>query len=195
MKTFAFLNHIDRIWIELTGLNITVAVILIGMAIAFAIWYYHDTVPPVAGWKKWILVTMRATALAVLLIGLARPILYAISTAIKRSTMAVLIDTSASMNQKNDPQRKRDALVALAKIRSAIEKNSIFFGFDSHLRDLEDDKPSFTGTGTDILTALREAGNKHDISSIVLISDGRWNLGRILPDQAFRSLFQCIQLL
>lgn len=170
-------NHIDKLNLDLLGLNFPVLVILIVAALAFAVWYYHDTVPPLAGWKKWILVTLRASALALLFIGFAEPVLEVISTVAKKSRVAVLIDTSSSMNQKNDPMRKKDAIEVMNKIRSYLGKDCIFFGFDSLLRSFEQSVPEFNGSGTDLLNAIIEAKNKQDVSSIILISDGRWNLG------------------
>ncbi|MFC1490853.1 hypothetical protein ACFL6K_06550, partial [Candidatus Latescibacterota bacterium] len=63
------------------------------------------------------------------------------------------------------------------KIRASHSDDVLFFGFDSTLHPLEQPEPEFDGAGTDILNAVIEAKNTDGISSILLVSDGRWNLG------------------
>jgi len=170
-------NHIDRLNLNLMGLSFPVIFFLVLVAIAFAVWYYRNTVPPVTGWKKCVLITLRSTALALLLIGLAEPVVNVISTATKKSKIAVLLDTSSSINQKDDPSRKSDALGALRIIRSILDNDGVYFTFDNRLRDIEQKEPDFSGSGTDILNAITAVRNKTDVSSIILISDGCCNLG------------------
>ena len=169
--------QIERLKIDLMGLSFPVIILLIAASVLFAIWYYRDTVPPVSGLKKWTLVSLRTAALALLLICLAEPVIKLLSTITKKSLTAVLFDTSSSMDKIHDSQRKKDALDVLNTIRSHLGDEGVYFAFDTGFRNLKQGEVDFSGSGTDMLNALTQAGNQEDVSSIILISDGRWNLG------------------
>ena len=162
---------------ELMGISFPFLILFVLAAIIFSVMYYRNTVPPVYGWKKWMLVSLRASALTLLLVILAEPVLKILATITKKSRTAVLIDSSSSMDQNYDPGRKSEALNAFNEIRSNIGNDGVFYSFDSRFRILEQGKPDFSGSGTNLLTAITQAGNQDNVSSILLISDGRWNLG------------------
>lgn len=170
-------THLENLHIEFLGLYFPLIIFLIGAGVLFALWYYRNTVPPVSGWKKRALVSLRIAAFVLLLITLAEPVIKLLATVSKKSRTAVLYDTSSSMDQKHDPQRKKDALDAVHTIRSHLGDNGAYFAFDSRFRDLGQEDVDFRGNGTDMLNAITQAANQEDVSSILLISDGRWNLG------------------
>ncbi|MFC1541334.1 hypothetical protein ACFL50_02655 [Candidatus Latescibacterota bacterium] len=170
-------NHIERLNLDLLSMGFPALIFCIFAAAAVAFWYYNDTVPPVTGFKKWALVSLRTTALTLLFIALAEPVMEIITTSEKKSKVAVLIDTSTSMNQNNDSRRKTDTIEIMNKIRASHPDDVQFFGFDNRLYPLITPEPEFEGVGTDILNAVIETKNTEDVSSILIVSDGRWNLG------------------
>lgn len=171
-------HHIDSISLFFRNMGLPLLVVLVSAAIVFAIWYYTSTVPAVSGWKKRTVIALRAVALIVLIIGFAEPVLNIVTTFTRQDVTAVLLDTSLSMNLPQDPTRKQDALDALNTIRSNLGNRGVFFAFDDRIRTLESGEPEFTGAATDIHNAIHNAGTQREVSSIILISDGRWNLGR-----------------
>ncbi len=170
-------TQIEKLKIDLMGLSFPVIILLMAAAVLFALWYYRNTVPPVWGWKKFVLVSLRTAALVLLLICLAEPVIKLLSTVTKKSLTAVLFDTSSSMDQIHDPQRKRDALDVLNTVRSHLGDEGVYFTFDTGFSDLGQREVDFIGSGTDMLNAIAQTGNQENVSSIILISDGRWNLG------------------
>ena len=170
-------NHIEKLSLDLLSMGFPALIFFILAGSAFAIWYYNDTVPPVSGPLKWALVSLRAAALSLLFIALAEPVMEILRSSEKQSKTAVLIDTSSSMDQVNGSDRKTDTLEIINKIRDSRGGDVLFFGFDSGVYPLGQQIPEFDGAGTDILNAITEAKNTEDVSSILLVSDGRWNLG------------------
>jgi len=170
-------SHIDSMRIELTGLNVFVFVFLAAAAVFTAIMFYRSTVPPVTGWKRMVPTILRGAALLILVFTLAEPAVTVLTTLVKRSVTAVLLDTSSSMDQAGDPGRKTGALAVFEAARARFGKGGFFAYFDNHFRTVVNGNPAFDGTGTDILDALTRAAALPGVSSVILISDGRWNLG------------------
>ncbi|MBN1291949.1 MAG: hypothetical protein JXB48_08930 [Candidatus Latescibacteria bacterium] len=170
-------THIDNLSLNLQNLGVFLLLFFILSAVVFTLWYYRTTVPPVSGLLRRFLIVLRSLALIILLIGLAEPIVNITKTVQKESGCSVLLDTSSSMERPDDPTRKRNALEALKTIRSQLKAHAIYRAFDNDVRNLQTDTVSFDGSGTNIMNALEQTHKNDDISSVILISDGRWNLG------------------
>jgi len=170
-------RHIDRLSLSFRSVGLPLLLVLAALGVGIAVWYYRDTVPPVAGRLRTVLTALRALALCVLFVGLAEPVVHVVATVMMHDLTAVLLDISSSMDAAGDPARKRDALESLKRLREALNDRAVFYGFDSMLHPLNDGEPNFTGSATDILSAVSEAVSRHDAASVVLVSDGRWNLG------------------
>ena len=168
-------SHIESITLHLQNLGAPLLVLLIAAAIAASVWYYRTTHPAPEGLMRPVLVTLRASALALLLIGLAEPVLTLVRSLTQRDTVAVLLDTSISMNNVSD-NSTAPALDAAASIESSLGDGVRIYGFDTGVREI-DSQPSFDGPATDITGAIEAVLRNRDVSSVVLISDGRWNLG------------------
>jgi len=169
--------NIDRITFHLRNLSIPLFIVLIAGAIVFSIWYYRGTVPPVYGWTKRVVTMLRISALIILIIGIAEPIINLVKTVTNRFAVAVLIDTSSSINKTDDPSRKSEALETLHMVRSKMGEQGVFFAFDDQMRKLEHEEPVFDGKATDILAAIKNAAAQKNVSSLIVVSDGIWNLG------------------
>ncbi|MFC1511721.1 hypothetical protein ACFL5H_00820 [Candidatus Latescibacterota bacterium] len=163
------------------------AVLLAFLALALAVRFYRETVPPIAGWRRAALITLRAMVLLLVIFGLIEPVLRVTATVTRPSLTAVVLDTSASMAYDADPARRRDASATLETLRSGLGETAAYFAFDTALRPSDGEEVSFTGNGTDIATAITAAAGKPDVTAVVLISDGCFNLGED-PSSAARPL-------
>jgi hypothetical protein len=144
---------------------------------AYSWWYYSKSVPPVTGFLRWVLFILRASSIALILICIASPVVETVLTAIKKTRVAVILDTSSSIKQPKDPSRMEDALRVFENLRSKLGNKAVLLGFDTSLKRLGDGAPAFDGIGTDMSTALSTALSMKYISSAVVISDGISNLG------------------
>lgn len=169
--------HIDSIAVKLTGLSALPLALLIAAGIALALWYYRDPVPPVSSGLRWLLTFLRASAITLLFLALAEPILKIVLTTTHAWRVAVLLDTSSSMDQAADPARKSDALAALEAARKSLGGRGLYRAFGDRLHPLVNGTPAFDSPATDISSALNGMAKDRDIAACVLISDGRWNRG------------------
>ena len=170
-------QHIDSIAVHLTGLSIVPLVLFLAGGVALALWYYRNPTPPISSPLRRLLTTLRAMAIVLLLIALAEPVLKVILTTTRTWRVAVLLDTSASMDQATDPARKRDALAALEASRASLGKRGMYRAFGDRLHPLVNGTPAFDSPATDITSALKDMAKERDIAACVIISDGRWNRG------------------
>lgn len=168
---------IDAITIEWTTIPWWITVLVCAAAVAWPVWHYRNTIPPVSGWKRWLLTCLRATALVLVILLLAGPVIHTRSTVTRQSDIAVLFDTSSSMSMPTDPERAASAISSLASLRNHLGNHGTFYDFNTGIHPLTSDTPDFSGTGTDISLALASVSSDPDVSGIVLLSDGRWNLG------------------
>jgi len=171
------MSSIDRIIVQFTGLSPFLLVILLFAGIGLALWYYRDPVPPATPRMKALLVSLRAAALTILFIGLAEPVIKIVFTITHVSRVAVLLDTSSSMDRFGEGLRKQEALDALQKIRTNLGNRGAYLCFDDRIHQLDREIPVFKGAATDISLALKNAVSVKDVSAIILVSDGRWNRG------------------
>lgn len=180
-------RHIETLTLRFDAMPGVLFLAAAAAGIAAAFLYYRNPSPPVSAGIRRFLTVLRASAFALLFLALAEPALNLVMSAARASRTVVLLDTSSSMDQAADPVRKRDALDALGAVRSRIGSRGLYLAFDSRIRSLTAGEPSFDGAATDIAAALKSAGTEKDVSEIVLIGDGRWNLGEdpssvVLPD-------------
>ena len=157
------------------------------LAVAGAIWYYRDTTPPVPPPVRYLFVGLRALALLVLLVALAEPVVGIVRSVNREEKVVVLLDTSSSMAGKQDPERARRADRVIGELRTVLGRHGIYQTFDSSSGEYIY-PPKFTGAATDIAGAVETALTTHLPSSVVLVTDGRWNLGAdpagsSLPDE------------
>ena len=164
-------------------------VIAIAAAAMCAAWYYRGTVPEIFGWKRHAMTAVRFTALALLIAALAEPVIrLAVQVDIPEKTV-VLTDVSSSIDSPLDPDRKAAVMNTSRTLASSLGDRGRFLTFSGDLREdaggSGDD--AFDGAATDISRALTGALAADDVASVILISDGRWNLGENPADTAARA--------
>jgi hypothetical protein len=171
------MNTIDSLTLHLSAFPVWLFPFLLMAGTVLALWYYHNPVPPVSQGIRSLLITLRAGAFALLFLALSEPVLGVIRTVTRSFRVAVLLDTSSSMEQAGDPARREDALAALETIRTRLGNRGLYLTFDERVRVLGREIPEFTGSATDVVLALKQALAEKDISACTVIGDGRWNRG------------------
>jgi hypothetical protein len=164
------------------------ALLAIGIAAFLAYLYYRTTLPPISGVRRWILLTLRGTALALLLALLLEPVVRIVSSRSDPPVLTILIDNSKSLSI-TDRQGQRSAAVrallnapVFERLRSRAELRYVAFGIST--RSLPADSLaalSFSDDGTDLAGALRTqaagstAAQPH---ALLVISDGVATIGQ-----------------
>lgn len=154
---------------------------------------YRRTTPAVAAGWRWLLGSLRFTALALLFFLLFEPIARQLTNTERPPVLAVLIDDSESLNvtvRGGDTASAAPRTTVAAALRAigtdgAVPGNVRYFAFDRALRPLESPAPvdslRFDGARTDIATALeqvREALQDVNLGGVALLSDGQYNTGQ-----------------
>ncbi len=155
---------------------------IVGLCGVFATLLYKRTTPEVFGWRKWMLVALRATGIACLVLMLFEPLARIVKSEELQPRLAIAVDVSASMKIR-DKSGDRSELA-----RKSVEALLGTFGdaadllvFDETLQtptDREPDSLRFNGFRTDIAGAIRSMRNRslqQHYGAIVLVTDGNHN--------------------
>ena len=172
------LTTVPAIWLLLSGL---VLIVLL------TIYIYRKTNPIVSNWTRYTLITLRVCALFITLFIVFDPILSSVFSKKETSTIAILLDNSASMKLK-DSGVKRDSVLNTVISQDIFKKLSKkhkikYFQFGGSVKPLgQEDLTSirFDGDATNISKSLAQV--KEDLlddylSDIILVSDGAYNIG------------------
>ncbi len=158
-----------------------------GLIIAFSLFIYRFTNPPVSQRWRYFLMTLRSLTLGLVLLVLFEPILSLVWQRFQKPIVAVLVDDSASM-QLVDPQGERGLILKkilkdplFKKLKSDYEIR--YFQFAATLTPnlrFQPDSLQFRGDGTDLqkaLEALHEQTADQYLRGLVVLTDGADNLG------------------
>ena len=146
--------------------------ILLSILAGLLTWFsYRQTEPKLHGINRWLLPSLRGTALVLLFTLLFEP---AIRRNIKQEVLpvlAVLVDESQSM-----AQHQRTGILP------STRGQTYYFGFGGTTRPIENLSAAMdTAPRTDISSALGEIRTSlrdENLRSVLLISDGQYNTGR-----------------
>ena len=162
------------------------AILLIIIAVAFSIFSYRTTVPPISSTRKIVLIILRSIALSLLLFILFEPILTIIRGTQEPPKLAVLLDNSLSVSQ-SDALGDRKIIFRKAidnsnflsidkeKLKTNIFSNDIYSPDEFTFKEM-----NFKGQLTDISKALKWVSSnseKENIQAVLLITDGAFNTG------------------
>jgi hypothetical protein len=166
---------------------------------------HYPGVKEAQGKRAWILLGLRLLALlCVLFIILSPSWMYNVIDPTP-SKVVILVDTSRSMETRDEDLRQsrweaaqrdlKDAQELMAELQSRYNVQVILKGFDSKLRPLEEGTTP-NGEATAVYAAIRDAyaqtraelqrGEK--LQGIILLSDGRDNVGQPPRDPAINDL-------
>jgi hypothetical protein len=150
---------------------------------------YRGTTPPLSSGRRAVLATLRFVSLSIILFLLFEPILARLTTRTDEPILAVLIDTSESM-QMEDPGTgatpAQQAVVLADELRGTAGTELRYFGFDSQAAEFDPDAGGldsleFSGQRTDVSSALeyvRSELSEANLGGILILSDGRYTAGR-----------------
>lgn len=164
-------------------------VLLLSIAAFLAAAYvYRQTLPPVPQGTRRFLAILRGVAISLILLFIFEPVLNISRTILQPGVLAVLIDQSKSMSIKD---RAIDRLVQLRQVLSSsilpdaaadAEIRYYRFGVNAaHTREVNPDTMLLQDDATNISSALRLVGDEKEqlnIRSILILSDGNYNLGQ-----------------
>ncbi|MFZ4621925.1 MAG: hypothetical protein ACOYNS_15295, partial [Bacteroidota bacterium] len=158
------------------------ALLLFAFGYAAAYFMYRHTVPQVSAAKKSVLVMLRGTALALILLALCEPLLQFVSHESKKPAIALLADNSLSMTQKDGSGDRAKVLSSLLKSddlkRLSGTADLKIYTFAQSIEEFSGDSLKVNGGGTNISSALQYSLKSiDDLRGIILLSDGNYNAG------------------
>lgn len=163
--------------------SVFLTVLLTLIAFGAAIVMYRYTVPPVSSARRRVLIALRGTALATILLALCEPLLQFSSRTTEPPVIALAVDASLSMTQK-EKNSNREAITrevlskgALQPLSSAAEIQ--WWKFAVHASRTSPDSLEFNGAATNIAEALHTITQEPEpnVQGILLVTDGNYNIG------------------
>ena len=177
---------ITKLLINLQEKNLWLVIGLFVLAILIAFLTYKRTYPPISKRKKTLLLSLRIVALFSLFLLLSEPILTIVRRFIQEPVVAILLDTSKSMNLKGTQASRKEELGDLLKsdlLEKLSSKSELeIYGFADTIfpLNLKGDLPDSLGKATSIGEATKSVEEKlkdKNLRGIVILSDGANNLG------------------
>ncbi|MCK4385474.1 MAG: hypothetical protein KAW52_04340 [candidate division Zixibacteria bacterium] len=177
---------ITKLLINLQEKNLWLVIGLFILAIFLAFLTYKRTYPPISKRKKALLLSLRIVALFCLFLILSEPILTIARRFVQKPVVAILVDTSKSMNLKGTQISRKEELQNLLEDRTFEKLSSKAtletYGFADTLFpfDSSQDFPESLGKATSIGEATKYVEEKlkdKNLRGILILSDGANNLG------------------
>jgi hypothetical protein len=166
--------------------NLWLLIGLFVLAILLAFLTYQRTYPPISKRKKTLLLSLRIVALFCLFLVLSEPILTIVRRFIQKPVVAILLDTSKSMNLKGAQVSRKEELQNLLKndlfekLSSKSELDTYGFADTIFSMSLNGNLPDSLGKATSIGEAVKAVEGKlkeKNLRGILIASDGANNLG------------------
>ena len=158
-------------------------------AILFSIYSYKHTIPEIPRWKKYLLATLRATALVLILILFFEPTITLNQKEERKTKIGVLVDNSTSMAIGNNAKNKIEEInQIISKLQNGFDDDEIFFSTLSN-QNISPDSIIFNYGVTDLNSGLKNILNSNDETphAVILLSDGNHNSGEEPLNQAENS--------
>ncbi len=162
--------------------------LLAGLGITAALWYYRATVPQISPRFRLLLIALRGTAFTLTLVLLTQPLFRLSFSSTERPSLAVLADNSTSMRIVDAHGSRAQALHAALRsdafTRISRHADLRFYTFGLALRGSSlplHDTLSLNEEATNFSAALQAlAGERvqHHIGATVILTDGTPTLGR-----------------
>jgi len=158
------------------------------LIVGFTYYVYRVTIPDIPKKKKILLILLRAFAFALLLLLIFEPLLTLIKNNKEEPILAVLIDNSKSMAIEEREYNRSEELKKIINSNLFTEIKQIgnieYFLFADKLKQIDNftsDSIDLMGNSTDISTGIKEIKKlfaEKNIQSLLLISDGEYNIGQ-----------------
>ncbi|MFQ6032656.1 MAG: hypothetical protein ACE5K2_07020, partial [Candidatus Zixiibacteriota bacterium] len=177
---------ITKLLINLQEKNLWLVIGLFILAILLAFLTYKRTYPPISKRKRSLLLSLRVIALFSLFLLLSEPILTIVKRYTQKPVVAILVDTSKSMELKGTQLSRKVELQNLLKsdlLEKLSSKSELqIYGFADTIfpLNLKSDFPDSLGKATSIGEATKSVEEKlkeKNLRGILILSDGANNLG------------------
>ncbi len=174
-------------WIDFQSHNLLPIVIIFIFSFILAFLSYRFTLPPLSLRKRVFLLTLRWLAIACLFLALSETLLGVSKKSREKPTIALLLDSSSSMNLKDKEVTRKEILQGLLQEKSfkeVLSKAEVYpYLFSDSLipYDLSEEIPAFKGEATSIgngLEMLKQNLKGKELSAVILFSDGADNAGK-----------------
>jgi hypothetical protein len=164
-------------------------IILFPVLLFFLFWthlLYRRTEVPLGRGTRALLIVLRSLALLAVILALLQPLFTFTEEVTKPPEIAVLLDTSASMNFRDLPETRlmaaRQVLGELGSARLPKDAKLSHWSFSDSLRELRTDLDSLSAGGRrtamgEALSQLRERRPEGNLSAALIVSDGGSNSG------------------
>jgi len=187
---------ITDISLILHGSTLVFFILLIAGLITI-IFMYRRTTPPAKTWRRVVLAVVRVGAVVGIVALLFTPLLTLSIEQHKKPVIALLVDTSSSMNITDKTTNRREGVLDLLGSAGFDNISNDFdikyYAFNRAAVEFNQeniDSLAFDGEGTDIASAVAlamEQAQDYSLRNIILVSDGIYNLGEN-PVRATESL-------
>ncbi|MFP4542859.1 MAG: hypothetical protein ACLFQU_01390 [Candidatus Kapaibacterium sp.] len=159
-------------------------ILLALIGIALALFSYRKTVPPVSGFMRILLTSLRSIGIILLLFALFEPVMNFIKGSEKPPSVAILYDNSISAGLRDASGERseiyKNALEEFGRDNFESKKEILFSDEISIIEAFHPDSIDFTGQMTDIASAVSSASRlsrDENLRAAVLFSDGSFNSG------------------
>ncbi|MCJ7459022.1 MAG: VWA domain-containing protein, partial [candidate division Zixibacteria bacterium] len=175
-----------KLWIDFQSHNLILLLLIFISTFIIAFLSYRFTLPPLSIKKRVFLLVLRWLALFCLFLALSEPLLGIARKSLEKPKIALLLDSSKSMNIKNNSLSRKEVLQGLLgekSFKDLLSKTEVYsYLFSDSLVpfDLTRQIPPFTGEATAIgnsLEKLKENLKDKELSAVILLSDGANNSG------------------
>ena len=178
---------ISKLKLDFLSKSLLLVLLFLFLSFLFAFYTYRKTFPPLSRAKKILLLTLRWIGLFCLFLALSGLVLNFKKIEIQKPVIAVLLDSSKSMNFKSGNTTRKEILEEIKKSeifkKISNEATLVAYTFSDTLLpfDLNKDLKDFSGGVTAIGDALDNAKKdlkEKNLNAVILLSDGANNYGK-----------------
>jgi len=169
------------------GDNLWLFLVLLILSFFLSFIHYRKTFPPLNKTQKTLLLTLRWVAFLALFLALSQAVFAFLKVELKRPVVAILLDSSKSMNLKSGSTTRKQILVDLIESEKIEELKSKAklkaFSFSDTLTsfNIKKDELNFSGEVTSLGNSLEKVTEKFkdvNLQAVFILSDGSNNYGK-----------------
>ncbi|MCK5126910.1 MAG: VWA domain-containing protein [candidate division Zixibacteria bacterium] len=179
--------------IQFLGSYLWLSVILCLALLGASFLYYRTTTPPLPGWLKSVLFSLRIIAFIALFLTLTQPILTIVETYEKNKSIGIVIDRSNSMNLPNSTNSRSSRKEMADELLDSEGFSDLLSNLDfeyyalAESLDVTKNGLNLSGNKSDFGRAIRKIDKLTSLNPydyILVMSDGRATTGESLADAA-----------
>lgn len=168
-----------KLWIDFQSHNLILLLLIFISTFIIAFLSYRLTIPPISIKKRFFLLVLRWLALLCLFLALSEPLLGIARRFQEKPKIALLLDSSRSMNIKDNSLSRKEVLQGLLgekSFKDFLSKTEVYsYLFSDSLIsfDLSRQFPPFNGEATAVgnsLEKLKENLKDKELSAVILLA-------------------------